>query len=63
MSLTISGGMFALETATASRRESAKNETSLEFDEPHLVHDGEVPALRPNECPQTHLRNCHSSLT
>ena len=63
MSLAISGGMFALETATASRRESPKNPSVLVFEEPHLVHDGEVPALQPNECPQTHLRNCHSSLT
>ena len=62
-SFAISEGMFALETAVASCRESAKKEIVFEFDEPHLVHDGEVAALQPNECPQTHLRNCHSSLT
>jgi len=38
-------------------------EIVLESEEPHLVQDGEVSALQPNECPQTHLRNCHSSLT
>ena len=35
----------------------------MEFEEPHLVHEVEESPLQPNECPQTHLRNSHSSLT
>jgi len=55
--------MLAFDTAVASFRESSKMVMDLEFEEPHLVHEVELSILQPNECPQTHLRNCHSSLT
>ena len=36
---------------------------TLELVDPHLVQLHDVSALQPNEWPQTHLRNCHSTLT
>jgi len=55
--------MFAFDTATASWRESANIETTVDFGEPHLLQVGDLDELLPNEFPQSHLRNCHSSLT
>lgn len=63
ISMAISRGMFAFDTALASCPESSKIEITFESEDPHLVHNDEVPPLHPNECPQTHLRNCHSALT